>query len=607
MKKFLRPELKKYDAPKTWRGMYDLYKGNKIDELQIAHSITFVKERWDCSDFRMVPLIRTMYQLKDKISEDAKQMITDAILQFKYWYDEPGSDDLCFTTENHQILFHSSEYLAGQMFKDEIFRNSGMTGLEHQKKARHMILMWLEDRFTYGMSEWLSPVYYEEDIPPLCNLIDFAEDPEIVEKAKMVLDILLLDIAMHNFKGAFTTTSGRCYQNQKMHPSKTDTAELIDYIWDYGHFKNKNYTRLSTMFYMMENYQVPSVIKAIGNDKNSVEIKTAKGLNVNELKDKIISKRDPHDAGRFLWGMHTFVNPEVFNLSMKLLYKYDMWDNFFIKDLAPFNNWFFRNLNLYGILSKIVNPVQNGMALQRANTYTYKTPHYMISTVQNYHPGTYGEQQHTWSATLNYQTTVFTTSPSSDENNKGYWMGNARHPHSVGHRNINMTIYQLPKKPSLMEKKIYDFTHLYFPVDNFDQIKIEDNMIFGLIDDSFIAVIGKNKLELQDNNYEFIQQGKETYWITELGTREEFSTLDMFIEYIKGKDISYHNHTLNYGNYELTYKGDFKVNEKVINTEYKTFGTPYITAERESKVLKVVFDNKQLILDFKNCVRTVIE
>ena len=49
-------------------------------------------------------------------------------LNFKYFPDEPGIDSLCTWTENHYILFTSAAYLAGQLYPDEVFTNSGETG-----------------------------------------------------------------------------------------------------------------------------------------------------------------------------------------------------------------------------------------------------------------------------------------------------------------------------------------------------------------------------------------------------------------------------------------------------------------------------------------------
>ena len=64
--------------------------------------------------------------------------------------DEPGEDSMCYWSENHQILFAASEYLMGQMFPDEVFTNSGITGAQHMEKARVRILDWLEMRWKYG-------------------------------------------------------------------------------------------------------------------------------------------------------------------------------------------------------------------------------------------------------------------------------------------------------------------------------------------------------------------------------------------------------------------------------------------------------------------------
>ena len=93
--------------------------------------------------------------------------------------DQPGQDSMCFWSENHQILFAASEYLAGQYYPDETFSNDGKKGTEHMAIARERIMIWLEQRWLYGFTEWYSSVYYVEDIAPLANLIEFADDDEI--------------------------------------------------------------------------------------------------------------------------------------------------------------------------------------------------------------------------------------------------------------------------------------------------------------------------------------------------------------------------------------------------------------------------------------------
>jgi len=55
----------------------------------------------------------------------------------------------------------SAAYLAGGLYPDEIFSNSGETGRQKVELNRKRILRWLDLRFHTGFSEWLSHVYYE--------------------------------------------------------------------------------------------------------------------------------------------------------------------------------------------------------------------------------------------------------------------------------------------------------------------------------------------------------------------------------------------------------------------------------------------------------------
>ena len=152
------------------------------------------------------------------------------MLNFKYFPNEPGIDSLCTWTENHYILFTSAAYLAGQMYPDEIFSNSGETGRQKIELNRTRILRWLDLRFHTGFSEWLSHVYYDEDLTALLALYDFAADDEIRRKAEMVLDLLVFDMALNSFKGVFGSTHGRAYENTKKWASNegtTDTSKLL--------------------------------------------------------------------------------------------------------------------------------------------------------------------------------------------------------------------------------------------------------------------------------------------------------------------------------------------------------------------------------------------
>ena len=200
----------------------------------------YVEGRKDCSDFVLHALLRLLYQFNvhPRLSPHLYERVFATVLGFKYWPDEPGEDSMCTWTENHQILFASAAYLAGQHFPDERFSNSGQSGHEKMAQARPRILRWLDLRERTGFSEWLSNVYYDEDLTALLSLLDFCEDAEMREKARRVIDLILLDIALNSFRGVFGSTHGRSYAIAKMQPAQEATSALCKLLFGMGSFSS---------------------------------------------------------------------------------------------------------------------------------------------------------------------------------------------------------------------------------------------------------------------------------------------------------------------------------------------------------------------------------
>ena len=82
--------------------------------------------------------------------ESLKAPLEECVLNFRYWADEPGNDAMWFWSENHQILFHTCEILAGQLYPDRVFTNTGQTGEWHREKGERMALSWLHKRGAGG-------------------------------------------------------------------------------------------------------------------------------------------------------------------------------------------------------------------------------------------------------------------------------------------------------------------------------------------------------------------------------------------------------------------------------------------------------------------------
>lgn len=601
---------------KCFAGIRDLDEGRSIDEAELLSLCDFVDARYDCADFRMVSLIRTRYAYWHLLSAAAQARIERSILGFKYWMDEPGQDGMCYWSENHQILFATVEYLAGRMYSGQVFGNDGRTGDQHAIGAARRIHRWLEYRFRYGFTEWHSNTYYEEDIAPLTLLIDFADDTAMAAKAVMAMDLLLLDMAMHSYRGFFCATSGRCYEAQKKDPLAQDTLEIAEKVWGFGNVKSFDYRRISANFLLMKKYTVPPVVLAIGKDRSAAEIMDSMGLDLAEIRQEFQDMTDIDTAGMFLWAMESFTNAESVNLTLKIWKAWKLRTNNFLKDLASIDIPVLRSPLLLPLVVRLLNPVTQGIAIQRANTYTYRTDDYMLSSVQAHHPGEFGDQQHVWQATLPRGVTVFTTHPGAaffDDNDRNfspsYWVGNGIFPHAVQHRNVLLCMYDLRQRRGFMERKRNYFSHAYFPLARFDEAGVDGRFAFGRVGDSFVALVAGATLRVNpDDACDLIQDGKLTWWVCELGTRSGHGSFEAFKAAIRARPSSFDGRTLRYRaehEYSLRWKGAFLVDGKPLASGYGRYDTPWVKAERKPDTLRVRHGEHRLDLNFSSLERIV--
>jgi hypothetical protein len=582
------------------------------DYKEIEAVCEYLDARYDCSDFRMQTLLRILYRHSALLEELIIERIKKSLLDSKYFMDQPGQDSLCLWSENHLLLFATAEYLTGQMFERDIFSNDGLKGKEHKAIARERLNIWLEQRFSYGFIEWYSNTYYEEDIAPLANLIDFCDDPLIVTKARMILDLLLHDLATQSHRGSFTSTSGRQYEEGKKSGDHSALRSITRKIWGYETAGKE--AGLDQHFIYLTNYEVPEVIKEIGEDHDAGVIKASTGLNLKEL---VKEYPQGQSLGRVMmqWAMEAFSNPEVITHTLKYIHKNKMISNEFMNDFKFTNLSVLKYTGLLPLISRIIRPVTNGTPIQRANTYTYKTEDYSLATAQNYHPGEFGDQQHICSATISPQICIFTTHPASPLSEEGalsaspnYWVGNGRNPHSVQFKNVNLTIYVIEGSTGFMEKALLEETHCYFPAPSLDETEISDTIAFGRIGNTLIAVCGTGDLEQKGE--ELIQKGQKTCWITELSSLKH-ETFDAFKKRILLNSLRFEeaDNTLCYSSenrrHALTFKGDYLIDGEKQDLEYERFESPYSTTKRKSPVIEIQHNGKGLLLDFDQAIREV--
>jgi hypothetical protein len=232
----------------------------------ILEALDGINQRRDCSDFYLVGLLGMVYRFGDdpRFPQELKQPVEACILNFKYWHDEPGNDAMCYTTENHSILFHTAEILAGQLYPDRVFPNAGQTGQWHREKGERLALEWLHERGVHGFKEWDSNCYFEEDILALSHLIDLAEAEPVWEMANVLMDKMLFSIAVNSYKGVFGSTHGRTYAPLVKGAYLEGTSGITNVLWGMGVFNNRIMGTVSVA--CMQNYELPVLIANIAAD-----------------------------------------------------------------------------------------------------------------------------------------------------------------------------------------------------------------------------------------------------------------------------------------------------------------------------------------------------
>jgi len=369
-------------------------------------------------------------------------------------------------------------------------------------------------------------------------------------------------------------------------------------------------------FLYMKNYEVPEVIKLIAQDTDTSIIKGSNGLDLIELKERDLIGQNTNQI-MMQWAMESFTNPEVIANTVRYAAEYNMFSNEFLNDLKLVNIDLLKKLNLLPFVSRLLNPVTNGVAIQRANTYTYRTPDYMLATAQAHHGGEFGDQQSPWVATLSNDLSIFNSHPAKPLSDKGalsgspgYWVGNGRMPYSVQDENINISIYRIPDKKGFMEKTLVEFTHAYFPASILDEVVIDGRYAFGRYDNKYISFIGRSELGyLEGTDDDLIQQGKDSYWIFEISTENEEGGFSDFMDRIKSNSISYEGDTLLYVSegktMEVEYNKGLKINGIEVNLDYERHDSIYAQNEREMSTMKFEFGGKSLYIDFYNMFRTM--
>lgn len=192
-----------------------------------------INRRRDCSDFVLVPLLWIMAERVGGVPEAAAARAKEAILGYRYWMTEPGNDAMWFWSENHVLCFHASQYLAGRLYPDEVFSNSGKSGAAQAAEGQARLTKWFDAVEADGLAEWNSAAYYPIDFIGLFALAQLGEG-EIRTRARRMLDRLFTMIALHTIGGVSAGSMGRAYDKELRAGPLTELSPFAAVAWGRG-------------------------------------------------------------------------------------------------------------------------------------------------------------------------------------------------------------------------------------------------------------------------------------------------------------------------------------------------------------------------------------
>lgn len=199
----------------------------------IDDAIGIVDSRIDCADFTLAGVLRLLGHplTGTQLTEFDRARLECAATGFRFWWDQPGEDSMCFHTENHRALFHSSEMIAGQSHPDVTFSLTGASGTYHRQHGERALREWCLHRGQVGWSEWLSSTYIEHHLTALLNTYEYAQESALRDLAGDLLDVMLVELALHARDGILVASQGRIYPRTLRDARDSGAASITWMLW----------------------------------------------------------------------------------------------------------------------------------------------------------------------------------------------------------------------------------------------------------------------------------------------------------------------------------------------------------------------------------------
>jgi hypothetical protein len=595
--------------------------GKPLNQEAIRAALVTVRDRRDGADFVANGIAR-LYQSKSPLVPAAlRDEIKAALLGMKYWVDEPGGKDLLsMWSENHQINYHSAEYLAGQLFPRETFTNNGKDGRWHQAAARRRILKWIEVKAKTGFTEWDSNNCYMNTMAALLNLAELASDREVATRSAMLLDVMFLDMAVDSFRGTYGTSHGRTSPKTVLAGGTgEDTTGMQRIAFGMGAL-GKPDSAASNYLAANRRYRVSPTVQAIGQHlPDALENRERQSLVVEDARKLGLDFAKADDFFLLKAGGQ-FASPEKTQKTLAMMKTLNVprW-GIVMRPWAEAVDATYTELRKQG---KPLIDLDNS-SLATVDKLTYRTPDYQLSTAQDYRKGLPGSQQYIWQATLGPTTLVTTIHPGPTGK---YWQG--RLPRNGQYRNVLVALYDVPTEklpgpktvvpagaggdampsPAPSEESLEPRTLAVFRRATFDEVVQLGGWTFGRKDQAYVALWSKAPVTWTSTGVfggeGLMAPGRRNAWICQMGRQAVDGPFAAWTKKIAAAQLVATEAAVKYaapglGEVTFAWDGPLVVDGKEAPLhDYARFDNPYGKVPWGQGRYEIAHAGRKLVIDF---------
>jgi hypothetical protein len=339
-----------------------------------------------------------------------------------------------------------------------------------------------------------------------------------------------------------------------MHAGREATGDTSKLLFGRGCFSRAD-NMSAVCFALSAKFHLPDELYDLANDDSAPEVEVRRRMGIRLAQaERWGLDFDTFEDGMVFLSLEAYAHPRTIDLTMRMFDAWNWWENGYF---APFKNSrrlidMVRRLRMLPLLARLMEKDLCRNTREEVNTYTYRTPDYMLSCAQDYRPGFGGDQQSIWQATLGSEAVCFTTHPARREGDSpNYWTGSGSLPRAAQVKNVLVCVYAVSTAPGLYVTNRLRYTHAWLPAAAFDETLERGGWIFARRGEGYLALTARNGMRWSAESGtgkpdEIVSVGTQNIWICQMGRKAVDGAFSQFVKRVTGARLGWRGLSVEY-------------------------------------------------------------